>query len=114
PLFAGALSQPLRGDPLFDLWRYGDRLREYRGDAHTAAWTAEGFTAVEIGLLTELFWGVGMRTYIRTRAWSDAQLDEAQANLEARGLIADNAFTDEGRAARERVERATDQQLRPA
>jgi hypothetical protein len=29
-------------------------LREYRGDAHTAAWTSSGFDATEIGLMTEL------------------------------------------------------------
>ena len=50
-------------------------LREYRGDAHTAAWTSAGLDATEVGLLTELYWGLPMRTYIRTRAWSDDQLD---------------------------------------
>jgi hypothetical protein len=114
PLFAGVLSLGLPGDPWGDLWRYGDRLREFRGDAHTAAWTSAGFDATEIGLLTELFWGVPPRTYIRTRAWSDPQLDAAEQRLMARGLIADSAFTDEGRAAREAVEFATDKQMRPA
>jgi hypothetical protein len=113
-LFAGALSQPLPGSPLGDVWRVGDRLREFRGDAHTASWSAGGFTAVEIGLLTELFWGMPMRSYIRTRAWSDEQLDAAEAALADRGLVADGEFTDAGRAAREEVEAATDRQMRPA
>jgi len=114
PLFAGVLAQGLPGDPTGDFWRRGDQLREYRGDSHTAAWTVAGFDATEIGLMTELFWGLPMRTYIRSRAWSDAQLDAAEARLEARGLVKAGEFTDEGRALREQVERNTDLQMRPA
>ena len=69
-LFAGTLSQPLPGTPMGDLFRLGDRLREFRGDSHIAAWVAAGLDGVEIGLLTEPYWGMP-RTYIRTRAWSD-------------------------------------------
>jgi hypothetical protein len=61
-------------------------------------------------LLTELYWGLPLRSYIRTRAWSDAQLDQAEARLEARGLVSDGALTDSGRALRESVEVATDAQ----
>jgi hypothetical protein len=114
PLFSGLLSLGLPGDPWGDLWRTGDLLREFRGDAHTAAWTSAGFDATEIGLLTEQFWGVPARTYVRTRAWSDDQLDAADDRLQARGLLADGAFTDKGRAEREEVERATDAQMRPS
>ena len=113
-LFSGTLSQPLPGDPLGDLFRLGDRLREYRGDSHIAAWVADGFDATEIGLLTELYWGMPSRTYVRTRAWSDAELDAAEARLEDAGLMADHALTDAGRARREEVELATDAQMRPA
>jgi hypothetical protein len=108
PLFAGLVSLGRPGDPMGDMWRLADTLREYRGDAHTAAWTSAGLDATEIGLLTELYWGLPMRTYIRTRAWSDAQLDAAEARLVARGLVANGALTDAGRALREAVEMATD------
>jgi hypothetical protein len=114
PLYAGVLSQGLPGDPMGDFWRQGDQLREYRGDAHTAAWTVAGFDATEIGLLTELFWGLPMRSYIRSRAWSSSQLDAAEARLEGRGLIGGGEFTEAGRAARAEVEVNTDRQLRPA
>ena len=114
PLYAGVLAQGLPGDPIGDFWRRGDQLREYRGDAHTAAWTVAGFDATEIGLLTELFWGLPMRSYIRSRAWSDPQLDAAEARLEARGLLEGGDFTDEGRALRGEVELNTDRQMRPA
>jgi hypothetical protein len=113
PLFAGVLSLGLPGSPIGDFWRRGDQLREFRGDAHTAAWTAAGFDATEIGLLTELFIGVPPRSYVRSRAWSDAELDAADARLEARGLFKGGQFTNEGRAAREEVERDTDRQMRP-
>jgi hypothetical protein len=113
PLYAGLLSLGLPGDPMGDMWRRADLLREFRGDAHTAAWTAVGLDATEIGLLTELYWGLPLRTYIRTRAWSDEQLDAAEERLVAMGLVADGAFTEEGRALRDAVEVATDAQCAP-
>ncbi len=112
PLYAGLLALGLPGDPIGDLWRLTDLLREFRGDAHIAAWTTAGLDATEIGLLTELYWGMAMRTYIRTRAWSDDDLDAAEARLKDRGLVADGALTDAGRAVREEVELGTDRQCR--
>jgi hypothetical protein len=113
PLYAGLLARGLPGDPLGDVFRLGDRLREYRGDSHTTAWTSAGFDATEIGLLTELYWGLPLRSYVRSRAWSNDELDAAEERLVARGLMADGGFTDAGRAAREAVEVATDRQCRP-
>jgi hypothetical protein len=113
PLYAGLLGLGLPGDPIGDMWRLGDRLREFRGDAHIVAWCSAGFDATEIGLLTELYWGLPMRSYSRTRAWSDEDFDAAEARLTERGLVADGAFTAEGRAAREHVEVVTDQLCRP-
>ncbi|MEJ7585522.1 MAG: hypothetical protein WKF43_15915, partial [Acidimicrobiales bacterium] len=114
PLYAGLLSLEPADDPMGRLFTTGDLLREFRGDSHTAAWITAGFDATEIGLLTELYLGLGLRTYIRTRAWSDAELDAALERLADRGLVVDDAFTEAGRHAREAVERATDAQLRPA
>jgi hypothetical protein len=115
PLFAGLRSQwDDPSDPLTRFFHLGDQLREYRGDAHTAAWTAAALDAVEIGLLTELFLGLRLRTYIRSRAWSDAQLDDALERLRARGWVEGDGFTPAGRAAREAVEWHTDRQMRPA
>ena len=113
PMYAGLRSLPLPGSPIGDAWRNADRLREYRGDAHVAAWTVGGFDATEICLLTEPYWGLPLRTYSRTRAWSDAEFDAAEARLVARGLLQDGQFTDAGREAREAIEVATDQQMRP-
>ena len=111
PLFAGTLSQSIPDDALAACWHYGDMLREFRGDAHTAAWISAGFDATEIGLMTELFWGLPLKSYSRTRGWSEDDYRAAIDRLESRGLIGDGAFTDAGRAAREGVERATDAQM---
>jgi len=113
-LFAGTLAQPLPGTPMGDLFRLGDRLRECRGDSHLAAWVAAGLDATEIGLLTEPYWGMPSRTYVRTRAWSDAQLDAAEERLRSAGWLADGALTDAGRTLREDLELATDAQMAPA
>ena len=113
PLYAGLASRGLPGEPLADAWRRADMLREYRGDAHACAWTTAGLDATEIGLLTELYWGLPLRTYIRSRAWSNDELDAAEARLADRGLMAGGGFTDAGRDAREAVEVATDVQCQP-
>ena len=113
PLYAGLLALGLPGDPMGDAWRLADMLREYRGDAHTAAWTSAGLDAAEIGLLTEPYWGLPLRTYVRTRAWSAEQLDAAEQRLVDRGLLADGALTDAGRAERESIEATTDAQCAP-
>jgi hypothetical protein len=112
-LFAGVSSLEVPDDPLGAMWRRGDMLREYRGDCHVASWVAADVDATEIGLLTELYWGLRLRTYSRTRAWSEADFDAATERLTARGLIADGAFTDTGRTMREGIETATDRQQRP-
>jgi hypothetical protein len=115
PLFSGAYSQ--WDDPAETMTRFfhlGDMLREFRGDAHVTSWVSAGVDATEIGLLTELYMGIPPRTYVRTRAWSDADLDAAEARLTERGWMADGAMTDTGRRAREDIELATDRQMGPA
>jgi hypothetical protein len=115
PLFAGLRSQwDDPADPWTRLFHLGDMLRECRGDAHVCAWTAAGVDATEIGLLTELYIGLPLRTYVRTRAWNDAELDAATARLVERGWMAGDALTDIGRAEREAMEVATDEAMRPA
>ena len=112
-LFAGLSSLGLPDEPLAAMWRRGDLLREYRGDSHLAAWVSADLDATEIGLLTELYWRLPMRTYSRTRAWTADQFDAATERLERRGLVADGAFTERGRALREQIEEHTDAQMRP-
>jgi len=114
PLYAAHAGLPWPEPPHLALWHAITLLREFRGDSHIAAWVAAGLDATEIGLLTEPYWGVPSRTYIRTRAWSDAQLDAAAQRLEASGHLVDGTLTDTGRALREHIELATDGQMGPA
>jgi hypothetical protein len=89
-------------------------LRECRGDAHISAWTSEGLDGVEIGLLNDLYMGLPMRSYVRTRGWNDEELDAGAERLRRRGWLEGNALSEHGRAAREEIERATDRQMAPA
>jgi hypothetical protein len=114
PLYAGLASLPLPGSPLGDAWRNADRLREYRGDSHINAWTNAGVDAPEINLLSEATWGLPLRSYSRTRAWSDAEYDAAMDRMRARGWFDGDALTDAGRAAREAIEVDTDAHMRGA
>jgi len=113
-LFSGLCSLAVPDDPIGAMWRRADQLREFRGDSHIAAWISAGFDATEIGLVSELFWGLPMRTYSRTRAWSTDDFDAAEARLVDRGWVGDGALTPAGREAREAVEVATDRQMAPA
>jgi hypothetical protein len=114
PLYSGVRSQGEPGTPIGDTWWYGDQLREFRGDSHTIAWVGAGFDAVEIGLLSELSWGLPLGSYIRSRAWSTEQISDATDRLRARGLLDGDAMTDRGREVRESVEAATDAQVTAA
>jgi len=115
PLFAGLRSW---WDDPTDRWtrlfHLGDMLRECRGDSHISAWTSDALNGLEIGLLNDLYMGLPLRSYVRTRGWTDDELASGEEQLRARGWIGDGALTDEGRDAREAIERRTDRQMAPA
>lgn len=114
PLYAGLRSQAVPSSLVGEIWRLGDMLREYRGDSHTAAWISAGFNACEIGLLSELYWGMSVKSYSRTRGWTDSDYAEALDRLKSTGLVsAEDTLTTSGREARERVEEMTDVQMEP-
>ena len=115
PLFAGLRAW---WDDPDDAWtrffHVGDMLREGRGDSHVVAWSSAGLDAIEIGLLTEAYIGLPLRTYIRTRAWNDEELDAAMDRLRTRGWFDGDVLSEGGRAGREDIEVRTDLQMRPA
>jgi len=114
PLYAGLCSLALPGSVMGDVWRLGDMLREFRGDSHTAAWVSRGITATEVGVMSELYWGLSIKSYSRTRGWSDDDYAEAIESLTARSLITtDGHLTEAGRDLREEIEIATDEQMMP-
>lgn len=113
PLYSGLRSQHTPDSLMGEVWRLGDMLREYRGDSHTAAWISAGFDACEIGVVSELYWGLPLKSYSRSRGWTDTDYAVALDRLEGDGLVADGALTALGRARREEIEVATDLQMRP-
>ena len=108
PLFAGLSSLGFPGTPLGDLWRAADLVREHRGDSHNAAWVAHGVDAIEITLLTELWWHIPLRSYVYTRGWDQEQVDAAVARLESVGAMAGDTLTDQGQDLRASIEHSTD------
>jgi hypothetical protein len=113
PLAAGIRALDVPAEPLAAVWHLGDLLREYRGDVHTAAWVAANLTATEIGLLTDRYWGLPLRSYSRTRGWTPEKFDIAEASLRDRGLLGTEDLTAAGRDLRERIELTTDELMGP-
>jgi hypothetical protein len=118
PLAAGIRALAVPEDPLAAAWHLGDFLREYRGDCHNAAWVAAGLSATDIGILTELSWGMPIRSYSRTRGWTSEEFDAAEHHLRDLGYLegsgAGTHLSQQGRHAREAIEVATDVQMAPA
>ena len=110
----GLRSLGFPGNPVGDLWRAADLVREHRGDSHVISWAVGGADAVEILLLTEQWWGLPARAYTPSRGWTDADMDAGFDRLQRRGLMTDDEqLTDAGRAFREEVEVRTDELERP-
>lgn len=107
-LHSGLLSLGWPGDPIGDLWRAADLVREHRGDSHIAAWIAADLDACEVGVLTDPWRGQPLRSWVRTRGWTDGELDAACERLQRRGLLAGDGITDAGWSLREEIEVATD------
>jgi hypothetical protein len=108
PLFAGLRSLGFPGDAIGDLWRGADLVREHRGDSHNAAWVAAGVGPVEITLLTEVWWGMPLNSYVRTRAWTAEQIAASTTALRDRKLLDGDGLSAEGNALRAEIEDATD------
>jgi hypothetical protein len=117
-LAAGVAALDVPDDPLAAVWHVGDFLREYRGDCHNATWVAAGLSATDIGVLTELSWGMPVRSYSRTRGWTDDEFARSEHHLRDLGYLdgdgADTHLSQQGRHAREQIEVATDEQMRRA
>ena len=112
-LFSGLKSLPFPADPVGQLWRCCDMLREHRGDSHISVWTKAMLQPIEIQLMSELQMGIPLKTYSATRGWTMAQMDTAIDGMRAKSWVVGNEFSPEGRAFRERIESETDQMEAP-
>ena len=111
-IYAGLRSLGFPGDAIGDFWRAADLVREHRGDSHIIAWTSHDVDAVEVTLLTELWWRLPLKSYVGTRGWSPEEIDAAIGRLVERGMIEGEGFTAEGEQLRASIEAATDRQER--
>jgi hypothetical protein len=107
-LHSGLLSLGFPGDSMGDFWRAADLVREHRGDSHIAAWLAADLDATEVGVLTDPWRGQPLKSWVRTRGWTDDELDAACEHLRSRGLLEADDLTNTGRALRDEIEAATD------
>jgi hypothetical protein len=110
PLYAGGAGLGWPEPAHLQLFHAVGLLREFRGDGHVAALLAEGISGLEAGLLHVAQGDAWTREPLRkSRGWTTDQWEAAAARLRDRGwLDADERFTDEGRAVRQRVEDRTD------
>jgi hypothetical protein len=108
PMFSGLASQPWPEDPVGQLWRACDIIREHRGDTHIAASVAAGLDPVAMNILTELYVGLPLYAYSASRAWPQETLDATADHLRGSGLMEGDRLSKEGRRLREDIEARTD------
>ncbi len=110
PLAGANADVALPGLPWADLWQATTVLREHRGDGHLAVLVTAEIDRVE-SLVLYAAWQdtVSDRFLRRSRVWDEETWAAAAAGLQERGwLDGDGGLTDEGRAARDRIEAETD------
>ncbi len=112
-LFSGLRSLGFPGTPIGDLWRVCDLTREHRGDSHIIAWVGYGLDPVEAMISTELWWRMPVRSYTRTRGWTEEEIEAGLERCRAAGWMDGDGFTPAGEAMRAEIEWTTDRQERP-
>src|SRR6185503_13952151 len=108
PLAAAHRTRGWSDDPLVDMWRACERIRERRHESHRNAWTAAGLDPCEICVLTDLWRGPLISSV--SSSWSPADQDDARDRLRVRGLVDGDEISEDGRAMRDEIEVATDRQ----
>jgi Helix-turn-helix family len=113
PLFAGLASQPWPSQPVGQLWRACDLLREHRGDTHVAACVSAGLGPVAMNILTELYVGMPLFSYSATRAWPQEVLEATADQLRTDGLLDGDTLSADGHRLRDEIEQRTDRGQQP-
>jgi len=114
PLFAGHAGLEWPEDPLEVLWHAQTLLREFRGDGHIALLVDHGLDGLEAVVMHEATGELPSAFLRATRGWADDQWDAAADRLRSRGWLepagvsGDLALSEEGAAARQAIEDATD------
>ena len=107
PLFAAHAALPWPSEPHVALWHGLNLFREHRGEGHTSAVMAARLTPDQTAPL--LIAATGEARDGRSWRWADDVWNQAVAELQERGWLDDaGGLTDEGLAARTRIEEETD------
>lgn len=115
PLFAAHAALAWPDEPLLVLFHAQTLLREFRGDGHIAALTAEGVSGVESLILHAATAEISAGTLRSSRRWPMAEWAAGEERLRSRGwLTEDGGLTDRGRQHRQWVEDRTDALAAPA
>jgi hypothetical protein len=110
PIYAANSALPWPDEPHVALWHAATLLREHRGDGHVASLFAGGFDGCEAHVSLVSLGEVPAALVQKNRGWPPDEWSAAVDRLGARGLVdGDGAATAAGRAAREAVERRTDE-----
>jgi len=92
-LYSGLLALGYPSSPMGAFWRAADQVREHRGDSHIAAWINLDLDACEIGLLTDPWRGQPLKSWVRSRGWTEEELDAACDRLRSRGYLSGDDLT---------------------
>ena len=107
PLFAAHAALAWPSEPHVALWHGLNLFREHRGEGHTSAVMAARLTPEQTAPL--LIAATGEARDGRSWRWPDDVWNQAVAELQERGWLDDaGVLTDEGLAARTRIEDETD------
>ena len=109
-LAAANAARPAPVEPAARLWHAATLLREHRGDTHFAALLAADIDGCEALVLRGSGEGLTREQWQPLRGWTDEDWEHAAARLTDRGWLGpDGTVTQQGAAARQAVEDATDQ-----
>jgi hypothetical protein len=109
PMFAALRALPVPDDAVGQLFHAASLLREHRGDGHIAALMCEGVGGLEAHVLLALDMDMPADKFGRIHHLPHAQIAAVIDGMRDRGLIgADGWLSEQGRAAKQRVEALTD------
>ncbi len=111
PLYAAHADLAWPTEPHLVLFHALTLLREHRGDGHVATLVSQALSGLE-AQITHCATGHGFTVPAAqsTRGWSEEQWADGISGLTSRGLMTESGeLTDDGRALRSSIERATEE-----
>jgi hypothetical protein len=109
PMYAALRTLPVPDDAVGRLFHAASLLREHRGDGHIAALMSEGVGGLEAHILFALDMDMPAYKFGRIHHLPQAQIATVIDGMRCRGLIGEDGWlSEQGRAAKQRVEALTD------